>query len=156
MYDKRGFLQLKHGAADKAILDFNKAIELKPGFVQAYRHRAATYAKLGDTARAEADQSKATELEGPAPPAETDPHPELDAEQIAAIAQKFFQRWGTLLTAVSVLISLLAVLRTSGSSLKKIASNTHSMETELSSLNGKLSNLQTTLKELGAQNKPPS
>jgi tetratricopeptide (TPR) repeat protein len=61
-YHNRGSaLQLK-GELDRAIADFDKAIELKPDYASAYNRRGLVYAAKGDYAHALADVTRADEL----------------------------------------------------------------------------------------------
>lgn len=46
-----------------AIVDYNKAIELKPNFVEAYKLRGACYHQLGETDKAQADFNRAAQLD---------------------------------------------------------------------------------------------
>jgi tetratricopeptide (TPR) repeat protein len=47
---------------DKAIDDFTKAIELKPGYAEAYYNRGQVWEEKGDYERGLADYSKAIEI----------------------------------------------------------------------------------------------
>ena len=51
------------GDYDRALADFNKAVELKPDFILAFQNRAQTYERIGDKAKAQADRDKVLELE---------------------------------------------------------------------------------------------
>ena len=50
------------GDFDRAIADFNRAIELKPDYAEAYNNRGNAYSDKGDFDHAIADFSKAIEL----------------------------------------------------------------------------------------------
>ena len=47
---------------DKALIDYNKAIAIKPDYSNAYYRRAILYKKTGDYGKARADYDKATSL----------------------------------------------------------------------------------------------
>ena len=47
---------------DKALADFNKAIELEPNYGEIYHHRGECYEAMGDKLKAQADFAKAKEL----------------------------------------------------------------------------------------------
>ena len=51
------------GDLDKALADFNKAIELDSAYAQAYNNRGAAYLAKGDNNKAIADFKKALELD---------------------------------------------------------------------------------------------
>ena len=61
-YYERGYNRQSNGDFDGAILDFNKAIELKPDFVDAYHDRGVAHQAKSDLAGAIADYTKAIEL----------------------------------------------------------------------------------------------
>jgi len=61
-YNNRGLDYANLGKYDKAIEDFNKAIELNPDLAVAYYNRGNTYAELGEYDRAIKDYDKAIEL----------------------------------------------------------------------------------------------
>jgi len=50
------------GDYDKAIADYNKAIEIDPKYAQAYYNYGFAYNKLGEFSKADADIKKAKEL----------------------------------------------------------------------------------------------
>jgi tetratricopeptide (TPR) repeat protein len=50
------------GQYDKAISDFNKAIDLNPKFAEAYNNRGLTYAKKGQYDKAISDFTKTIEI----------------------------------------------------------------------------------------------
>ena len=62
VYLNRGDAFLGKGNYDRAIRDYDKAIELKPDFAVAYSNRGVAYAKKGDYPRAVVDYDKAIEL----------------------------------------------------------------------------------------------
>ena len=61
-YTSRGLEYLFKGQYDKAISDFNKAIEINPKYAEAYNNRAAACINLGKKDRACNDWQKACEL----------------------------------------------------------------------------------------------
>ena len=61
-YNNRGLDYANLGKYDKAIEDFNKAIELNPDLAVAYYNRGNTYVELGEYDRAIKDYDKAIEL----------------------------------------------------------------------------------------------
>ena len=61
-YYKRGVAYQFKGDVDRAIADYNKAIELRPGYARAYESRGSAYASKGVYTNAVADVTKATEL----------------------------------------------------------------------------------------------
>ena len=69
-YHYRGIAYGLKGDLDRAISDYNKAIEFNPTYAPAYDNRARAYASKGDYTHAVADVTKATELAARgAPPA---------------------------------------------------------------------------------------
>lgn len=62
-YFKRGLAYQNKKDYTKALVDFNKAIELNRNFLLAYRNRAFVYDKLGQKKLAELDRKKVNELE---------------------------------------------------------------------------------------------
>lgn len=65
-YYNRGVAFFKSNNFNNALTDFNKAIEMKPDYVNAYKYRANTHGKLGDKKSQAADAAKVKELQGPA------------------------------------------------------------------------------------------
>jgi len=61
-YNNRGVIYNMYGDIEKAIADYNKAIELEPGYYEAYSNRGAAYGEKGDLERAFPDLNKAIEL----------------------------------------------------------------------------------------------
>jgi protein O-mannosyl-transferase len=61
-YDNRGNAYLNQGDLDRAISEYDKAIEINPGSFLAYNNRAGAYLKKGDQAKALSDYGKAIEL----------------------------------------------------------------------------------------------
>jgi tetratricopeptide (TPR) repeat protein len=61
-YYKRGVAYQFKGDLDRAIADYNKAIELRPNHVRAYESRGSAYASKGVYTNAVADVTKASEL----------------------------------------------------------------------------------------------
>ena len=61
-YYNRGAAYQTKGEVDRAITDYDKAIELKPDYAAAYENRARAYVSKGDYTRAVADVTKAGEL----------------------------------------------------------------------------------------------
>jgi tetratricopeptide (TPR) repeat protein len=59
---KRGVAYQFKGDVDRAIADYNKAIELRPGYARAYESRGSAYASKGVYTNAVADVTKASEL----------------------------------------------------------------------------------------------
>ena len=62
-YINRGIAYGEKGDHDRAIADFNKAIELDPKYDEAYYNRGYAYSKKGDHGHALADYNKAIELD---------------------------------------------------------------------------------------------
>ncbi len=62
-YNNRGNRYSDLGEEEKAIGDYNKAIELNPEYALAYYNRGICYKKLGETKKAEKDFQKAAELD---------------------------------------------------------------------------------------------
>ena len=63
-YANRGIVRTRKGDLTGAVADLSKAIALKPNGPISYRARATAYRKQGKTDLANADDSKAAELEG--------------------------------------------------------------------------------------------
>ena len=61
-YNNRGVDYDGQGEWDKAIADYNMAIELEPQLAVAYSNRGFVFEELGDNKNAEADFAKAKEL----------------------------------------------------------------------------------------------
>src|SRR5215207_5534741 len=61
-YYKRGLAYQFKGDLDRAIADYNKAIELRPRSARAYESRGSAYASKGVYTNAVADVTKASEL----------------------------------------------------------------------------------------------
>lgn len=61
-YNNRGVVYYGKGDYDRAMSDFNKAIELKPDLAAAYNNRGVVYRDKGDYDRAMRDYTKAIEL----------------------------------------------------------------------------------------------
>jgi tetratricopeptide (TPR) repeat protein len=62
-YNNRGLAYKKQGELDKAIADYNKAIELDPQLAVAYYNRGKDYEDQGELDKAIADFTKAIELD---------------------------------------------------------------------------------------------
>src|SRR5262249_10335021 len=62
-YYKRGNFWSDKDEVDKALADYNKAIEADPNYAKAYDGRAGALADKGETERALADYNKAIELD---------------------------------------------------------------------------------------------
>jgi tetratricopeptide (TPR) repeat protein len=58
----RGIDNLACGRFPEAVADFTQAIKLDPQCANAYRLRGVAHKNLGETARAEADYTKARQL----------------------------------------------------------------------------------------------
>jgi len=61
-YANRGFSYLRKDQFDKAIADYNRAVEVNPGFAVAYYNRGTAYYKVGQFYMATSDYKKAIEL----------------------------------------------------------------------------------------------
>jgi Flp pilus assembly protein TadD len=61
-YSRRGNVYGRKGQFDKAIADYNKAIEINPKDAMAYNNRGVEYQNKGQYDRAVADYNKAIEL----------------------------------------------------------------------------------------------
>lgn len=61
-YNNRGNAYGKEGLHKKALSDFNKSIELKPDYAEAYYNRAVAYFYMGDYDRSREDARKAQSL----------------------------------------------------------------------------------------------
>ncbi len=61
-YSNRGNAYLARGYFDKAIADYNKAIEINPDFIVAYNNRGIAYMQKGNFGQAIADYNKALEI----------------------------------------------------------------------------------------------
>ncbi len=61
-YFKRGNAHLDLGELDRALSDYDKAIELDPRDAVAYFNRSLAHERLGHRARAKQDRSRALEL----------------------------------------------------------------------------------------------
>jgi len=62
-YNNRGREYYNEGKNEKAIVDFDKAIEINPSFIHAYNNRGNVYSKQGNYAQSIIDFNKAIELE---------------------------------------------------------------------------------------------
>jgi lipoprotein NlpI len=62
-YNNRGFEYRNKGDTDRALTDFNKAIELNPKYSIALNNRANVYRDRGDSAQALAEYGKAVEFD---------------------------------------------------------------------------------------------
>lgn len=63
VYNNRGVAYQNLGQNERAIQDFNKAIEFNPNLAEAYNNRGIAYAQLGNFKQAISDVSKAIELD---------------------------------------------------------------------------------------------
>lgn len=63
IYNNRGVIFREKRMLPEAVADLTKSIELAPNTARAYFHRAKTYLLIGDRAKAEADLSKAKQLD---------------------------------------------------------------------------------------------
>jgi tetratricopeptide (TPR) repeat protein len=61
-YNNRGTVRSAKGDNDRAIADYDKAIELDPSYAHAYYNRGRTWKNKGDYGRAMADYNKSIEL----------------------------------------------------------------------------------------------
>ncbi len=61
-YFNRGAIYSQEKEFDRAISNYNKAIEINPNFVVAYLDRGVAYSKLGEDDRAISDYNKAIEI----------------------------------------------------------------------------------------------
>ena len=62
-YVNRGNAYASSKQFEKAIVDFDRAIELNPFLALAYKYRANAYSRLGEIERAIRDHNRALELE---------------------------------------------------------------------------------------------
>ena len=62
VYNARGCVYSYKGDYDHAITEYSEAIRLKPDFWVAYKNRARVYETIGNTAKAEEDRNKSSEL----------------------------------------------------------------------------------------------
>jgi tetratricopeptide (TPR) repeat protein len=62
IYSNRGAVYASAGQFNRAITNYNRAIELNPNFADAYNHRGIAYHNLGQLKQAVADYTKAIEL----------------------------------------------------------------------------------------------
>jgi len=86
-YHNRGVAYQFKGDLDRAIADYNKAIELRPNYARAYESRGSAYASKGVFTNAVADVTKASELAarkkappGPKTAAAKPPHTKVAAK----------------------------------------------------------------------------
>ena len=63
VYYNRGWAYGTNGDYDRAIADFNKAVELDPKYAHPYKDRGNAYQKKGNYDQAIADEDKAIELD---------------------------------------------------------------------------------------------
>ena len=63
VYNARGCVYSYKGDYDHAITDYSEAIRLKPDFGTAYKNRARVYETIGNTAKAQEDRNKSSELQ---------------------------------------------------------------------------------------------
>ena len=63
IYNNRGIAYSKKGNFDRAIVDFNKAIELSPDYDEAYNNRGFSYSKKGNFDRAIDDYGEAIKID---------------------------------------------------------------------------------------------
>jgi tetratricopeptide (TPR) repeat protein len=61
-YNNRGLIYFQSGQREKAIADYNKALQLNPELDSAYNNRGNYYASVGQLAEALADYEKALDL----------------------------------------------------------------------------------------------
>ena len=61
-YNNRGVAQYKNGDYDRAIVDYTKAIELKPDFAEAYYNRAEAWLHLGEWENARSNLTAAVAM----------------------------------------------------------------------------------------------
>ena len=62
-YNNRGISYKEKGELDRALKDFNKALELNPDFAEAYNNRGIAYGIKGQVDEAIEDASKAIALD---------------------------------------------------------------------------------------------
>ena len=62
-YLNRGTTYVAKGEYDRAISDFNKALEINPGYIETYNIRGGVYSRKGQNDEAISDYSKAIEID---------------------------------------------------------------------------------------------
>ena len=62
IYNNRGSVNVSVGQYNRALLNYNRAVELNPDFAEAYNNREIAYRNLDQLEKAVADYSKAIEL----------------------------------------------------------------------------------------------
>jgi tetratricopeptide (TPR) repeat protein len=63
LYNARGSVYSYKGVYDRAITEYSEAIRLRPDLWMTYENRARVYETIGDTAKAQADQNRISELQ---------------------------------------------------------------------------------------------